>query len=53
MLEKQATHIPGAGQNREKQNRWTSGRNSQVYSDWVTFKWLNQDHVLFNLIYLS
>ena len=29
MLEEQATHILGAGQDGEQQNRWTSGRDSK------------------------
>ena len=30
MLEEQATHIPGAGQDQEQQNRWTSGRVAKL-----------------------
>ena len=40
MLEEQATHISGAGQDEEQQNRWTSGRDSQVVTKSLS-KWLN------------
>ena len=40
MFEKQATHIPGSGQDQERQNRWTSGRDSQVVTKSLS-KWLN------------
>ena len=33
MLKEKATHIPGAGQDEEQQNRWTSVRDSQVVTN--------------------
>ena len=38
MLEEQATHICGAWQDQEQQNRWTSARDSQVVTKLIS-KW--------------
>ena len=40
MLEEQATHTSGAGQDDKQQERWASGRDSQVVTKLLS-KWLN------------
>ena len=40
MLEEQTTHISDARQDEEQQQRWTSGKNSQVVTKSLS-KWLN------------